>query len=189
MTKRFRLLVLALFAGAGVIAAPTAAYAVPAYPETWLPDSAGHAFCFNSSFNNFPEHRDRVRWGMNRLDDQTDMFDIEESCVSGTDIWFYRSDLPAGVRGQTQCIVWVTSGFRGDQARIDIDFIEINNGDNEVEDQQKTVVHEIGHSVGLGHHSPAEHDCAMIQGEIPSTAPVWRSFHAQDVDHINAYLV
>jgi hypothetical protein len=179
-----QLFVVAAVVVGAVVVAPAAAQATP-FPETWLADSAGHAFCYTSTFNNYPEHRSRVAWGMDRLDDQTQMTDIQEGCAGGTDIWFSRADLPAGTRGQAQCQTWL-GGNRCDSANVWIDFIELNSGSNDVEDQQKTVVHEIGHTVGLGHHSPSAHNCAMISGEIPSTSLTWRSFHSHDVGHINA---
>ncbi|SDU18415.1 hypothetical protein SAMN04488563_0472 [Jiangella alkaliphila] len=174
----------AVVVGTGLVA-PTAANATP-YPDGELADSAGHAFCFTPSFDNYPEHRTRVTWAMSRLDTQTDLFDIRETCVAGTDLWWWRSDLPGNLRGTYSC--WErTPTNRCDSANINMDFPEINQGPaNDVYDQQKTALHEIGHSVGLGHHSPSAHNCVMISGEIPSSSLTWRSFHSHDVSHINA---
>jgi hypothetical protein len=166
-----------------VLGTPASAQATP-FPETWLADNGAHAYCFTSTFDNFAANRAPVTWAMNRLDAQTDMSDIPEACATGTDIWFYRIDLPAGIRGQAQCTRFNDNG-RCATADVRMDFPELNIGDNDLQDQQKTAVHEIGHTVGLGHHSPAAHDCAMVSGEVPSTALKWRSFHAHDVTHIN----
>ncbi|GAA4684769.1 hypothetical protein [Phytohabitans rumicis] len=188
MQKTLRLLrqilAIGVIALGGTLVAQPAAHATP-FPELWLADSAGHAYCFVANFDNYPEHRSRVHWGMDRLDDQTQMTDIFESCAPGTDIWFSRVDLPGNDRGQTSCQRWL-AGEKCDSAVIWIDFIEINEGSWDVEDQQKTVVHEIGHSIGLGHHSPSAHNCAMYVGEIPSNDLQWRSYHSHDVGHINA---
>ena len=49
------------------------------------------------------------------------------------------------------------------------------------EDRRKTAVHEVGHSVGLGHDTIS----AMKQGEIPDSSLTWRTFSADDITHIN----
>ncbi|GAA3753521.1 hypothetical protein GCM10022225_42780 [Plantactinospora mayteni] len=183
-----RLLAIAVVVLGAVFVTPAAAQATefPDNSSRYIADSAGHAYCFNTTWDNFPEHRSRVHWAMDRLDDQTDMYDILETCASGTDIVWSRVDLEDNLRGRAVCQDFHAGSNRCNQAAIYMDFAKINEGSYDVEDQQKTALHEIGHTIGLGHHSPAAHDCAMMSGQIPSTSMTWRSFHSHDVSHINA---
>lgn len=104
----------------------------------------------------------------------------------GTDIVWWAISIPTpGVRGQTTCQAYLT-GWRCDRSWVDLDFAYIDEGDNDWFDRRKTAMHEIGHTIGLGHHSPAAHDCTMVTGEVPSTDIKWRSYDAHDIGHINA---
>lgn len=172
-----------IVAFAATLAAPTAAHATP-YPETWLPDNRTHAFCFSSSFNTTAE-RDVAYWAMDRLGEPTDMISKVEACASGTDLYWYAVNLGPGLRGEAQCMRSLDNG-RCDTADIRMDFAELNSGGDDWYDQRKTAVHEIGHTVGLGHHSPSAHACAMVSGEVPSRDMKWRTFHSHDIAHINA---
>jgi hypothetical protein len=48
--------------------------------------------------------------------------------------------------------------------------------------RRKTAVHELGHSVGLGHDTIS----AMITGSV-STALQWRRCRSHDIGHINSH--
>jgi hypothetical protein len=156
------------------------------YPEvTPLPDSSLHTYCFTAGFSSSPDPS-VGHYAMQVLDSQTDftISDLGACSDNNTDVWWFSLNLAAGIRGQYQCML--TAAGRCNRADVRIDFAEIDAGDFDWEDRRKTAVHEVGHSVGLGHHSPAAHNCTMISGEIPDTSLQWRRYHAHDVDHINA---
>ena len=69
---------------------------------------------------------------------------------------------------------------------IELDFAELDDGPNDTsdddwEDRRKTAVHEVGHSIGLGHDTIS----TMRQGEIPDTSLTWRRYSGHDITHIN----
>lgn len=170
----------------GSMLAPTNANATT-FPETWLADGNFHTYCLTSTFTTAPAVAHNA---MSVLDSTTD-FTIgqDASCLDGTDIWWWQSDLPAGTRGQASCFAFHADGTCSSND-INIDFPELDLGANDAEDREKTAVHEVGHTIGLGHHSPAAHDCAMRSGDITTFAdPLnikWRRYHAHDIEHINA---
>jgi hypothetical protein len=180
-------MVLTLFAvtALAVLGIPAAATATP-FPDNAdgrIADSAGHAFCFESGFGAV-EHRDVVYWATDYLGDATDMTTSVENCAGGTDVRFQAVNLPAGVRGDRECTVAI-SATECDVSRVRIDFGEIDQGDDDWYDRRKTAVHELGHTIGLGHHSPGAHDCAMFSGEVPSLDIKWRHYDSHDIGHIN----
>lgn len=179
--RRFRIALFAIIAAvAGGLVLPGQASATP-YPETWLPDNGQHDYCFTTGFAN---SRDPVTgtYAMIILDQTTDMTRLDRGACNNNDydVWWWAQDLAGTIRGEAQCIFW--SGSRCNSADVRIDFDQIDIGDNDIADRDKTSVHEIGHTVGLGHHN----DCAMISGEIPSLDLQWRRYSAHDVSHINA---
>lgn len=161
---------------------PGRASATP-FPETWLADSSLHTYCFTAGFSN---SRDPFTgtYAMIILDNTTDMSISDYgACSDNTaDIWWWAQDLPGTIRGQAECIFWNGSGSACDSADVRIDFDQLDIGDNDIADRDKTSVHEVGHTIGLGHHT----DCAMISGEIPSLDLQWRRYSAHDISHINA---
>ncbi|MFD0900786.1 hypothetical protein [Actinomadura sediminis] len=185
--RLWRVVVVALAAATAFALTPGAAQATP-FPETWLADSRTHAYCFIESSGSNPwwhSQKEAVEYAMvEQLEKPTDMVAKRESCASGTDVWWWKRDLGPGVRGEAQCMTWV-SGNRCDSADIRLDFAELDKGGNDWHDRRKTAVHELGHTVGLGHHSPGAHDCAMMSGEVPNTDVTWRRFHPHDRYHIN----
>lgn len=175
-------LVLAIAFG-GVLLVPSAAQATP-FPETWLADGNVHTYCFDASFT--AANRPVGTNAMNVLGNTTD-FSVSQdaACIAGSDVKWFQVNLPAGTRGQAQCMAFHPNGTCSTND-VRIDFPEIDIGVNDAQDREKTAVHEVGHTVGLGHHSPAAHDCAMVSGELPSLDIKWRRYHAHDISHINA---
>lgn len=173
----------AAFLLAAVLLQPAPAHATE-YPETWLPDSKGHAFCLTDSMNT-KEKRDIAYWAMDRVGDTTDLDTFVEPCAAGTDVWWAAKDLGGTLRGWAECVTWNSDRGVCDSADVILDLGRLNRGNDDWYDHRKTAVHEVGHTVGLDHHSPGAHDCAMIRGEIPGRDMKWRSFHAHDIAHIN----
>jgi hypothetical protein len=183
--RRFRIALIAIIAAAaGSLFMPGQASATP-YPETWLPDSGLHTYCFTAGFSSSIDPGTGT-YAMSILDSTTDMTisNLGACSANTTDVWWFALDLAGTIRGQAECIFF--SGSVCDSADVRIDFAQIDIGDNDIADRDKTSVHEIGHTIGLGHHSPASHNCAMISGEIPSLDIIWRRYDAHDISHINA---
>ncbi|WP_018654318.1 hypothetical protein [Actinomadura flavalba] len=171
---------------AGALLAVQAPASATTFPETYLADNSTHTYCFKGSGWS-TARKDAVVYGMKRLGDTTDMtvrYETGSKCSNTTDIHFYASNLKSGVRGDATCMKWVKKG-KCDRARVRMDFPELDKGSNDWYDRRKTVVHEVGHTIGLGHHSPKAHQCAMRSGEIPNTSLTYRSYHAHDRGHLN----
>ena len=173
----------ALFAGA-LLALPAAASAnpLPGNGDSTVADNGVHTYCYTSDFSDVTV----ADYAMGVLDNTTDMSDLFASPPSDcwymeTDIWWWEDDQPAGISGLRDCWLESPNGICT-SSDIHLDFGEINFGINDWEDRRKTAVHEVGHSVGLGHDSIS----AMIIGEMPSTSLVWRVFSVHDTADINA---
>lgn len=176
---------------AGMVVIPGMAGATP-YPETMLPVDARHSYCYTADFTRGTDPN-LGEAAMRELDVSTQMtvsfegFDcrlVELRRPRVVDVWWWEIDLPAGGRGQWACQTLGPVG-RCASANVIVDFAQVDVGVNDALDRQKTAVHEVGHSVGLDHHSPQAHDCAMVSGEIPSTDVKWRRYDPHDVGHIN----
>lgn len=113
--------------------------------------------------------------------------DYDSPCVTSgtgqTDVRWNTGGLPAGVRGSTQCVVFRSNGFC-DRNNVTLDLSEINIGDDDEQDQDKTACHELGHTVGLTHHNAPYSDC-MISGERPDNSSQYELYNAHHVGHIN----
>ncbi len=181
MTKlllRCLLFALLLFGSSPLLPAPALADTFPGAAGGIIADNATHTFCFAT----FPIDQSIATYAMDNLDSQTIMTDFRDSsCTGSTDVWWWEVDLPAGVRGQENCVSFITS-TKCDSANAKLDIAEIDIGSNDWYDRRKTSVHELGHSVGLGEGT----DDAMILGEVPSTSIQWRSYSAHHVSHINS---
>lgn len=184
-----RLAVTAVLALTGALIAPGTAQAAPVFPEVLMADGNVHTYCLTAGFTTSPNLAHNA---MNVLGNTTD-FTVRQdaSCLAGTDVQWIQLDLPGTRRGEEQCMDVVNG--RCSTADVRIDFPEIDEGESDAQDREKTAVHELGHSVGLGHHADpptAQHECTMRSGDIldfPDSLDIkWRTYHAEDITNINA---
>ncbi len=98
----------------------------------------------------------------------------------------FDADLPGSTRGKAPCEDY-DNGYC-DQYYVTLDPAQINVGSND--DADKTVCHELGHTVGLTHGSGGgdggTDDC-MISGERPSTNSQYERYSSHHKEHINAW--
>ena len=174
----------------GVFVAPSPALATMDILQT---DDNSQTYCLTSGFTTQPSLAHNA---MAVLDTTTEFATPSAGTCSGarasstTDVWWIQMDLGTSIRGEEQCMRVIpgsTSPFLlpyCESADVRIDFAEIDNvgGADDMQDREKTAVHELGHSVGLGHHT---HVCAMRSGELGGTALTLRRWHASDITMIN----
>lgn len=183
---------LAVSTGAVVFGALLAPGPAQAAMEIMPADNAEHDYCLASSFTTAPALAHTAM--TSALDGPTDMTALfRNGCGSGprgnstVDVWFIETTLGPGVRGERFCQVPISrpgGTFVCDTADVRIDYANIAAGGGpQPENREKTVVHEVGHSVGLADHS---HTCAMRQGAITDTALNLRRYAAADITLINA---
>jgi hypothetical protein len=179
--KRTRLLAIAAALAVAVAVAPAPAAANP-FPATMLADSSLHTYCYTAGFDT---DQSIASYAMNTvLDGTTDMTDsfTAGNCANLTlDVWWWEENLPGTTRGMWECVDQVNA-TTCDSSDITLDFAELDEGINDWYDRRKTSVHEVGHSVGLGHDAIS----AMISGEVPGIGLVWRRYSPHDLAHINA---
>jgi hypothetical protein len=183
-----RLAVTAVLVLAGALIAPGTARAAPVFPEVIMADGNLHTYCLTAGFTTSPNLAHNA---MNVLGATDFTVSQDASCLAGTDVWWIQMDLPGRIRGQEECMDVVNG--RCSTADVRIDFAQIDQGDNDAQDREKTAVHELGHSVGLGHHADppnAQHECVMRSGDIldfPDGLNIkWRRYHQEDITNINA---
>jgi hypothetical protein len=174
----------ALIAGA-VLVLPAAASANP-FPgngDQTVADNSLHTYCYTTGFTT---DQSVAAYAMSVLDSTTDMSDLfatpPATCAyMETDVWWWESDQPGGIRGVRGCWLESPNGICT-SSDIHLDYAQLDIGSSDWEDRRKTAVHEVGHSIGLAHDSIS----AMVSGEIPSTSITWRRYSAHDISHLNA---
>ena len=158
---------------------PAAADPFPGNGSQTIADGPSHYYCFSDGFSgtpNDPELSSRfatVRDAMNRLRSTTVMSTVEVSaCDVDTDIkWVAQGLVGPGRRGNYRCKIEYSVKNADyticDTATLTLDFDAIDESDNkngyddEKVDRLRTAVHEVGHSVGLGHPDEYCHFSAM----------------------------
>lgn len=150
------------------------------------PDGSSHSFCYQPLNSSAVHNIENAEW--NSLEDETDanvVFDSDCDYTGGTetDVSWDTVDLSGSLRGRAYCEDFDNGNC--DQFYAELDLDEISEGSNDDIDTTKTACHELGHTVGLTHHS-AGHGC-MISGEIPGTDVDWRRYVAHHKGHINAW--
>lgn len=156
------------------------------------PDGSTHNYCWSRGFDvNLRDNVDKIF--KNALDGPTDATAKYKSrCkFSGsgeTDVVWNDLDLPGPIRGTTFCEDY-DDGYC-DQFYVTIDPAEINKGSNDEADLDKTICHELGHTVGLTHGSGGgdggADDC-MISAERPNTNVQYERYSGHHRGHINAW--
>lgn len=175
----------ACMVAAMVIGTQTAAQANP-FPnngDSTFADNGLHTYCYTSGFTTDPSV---ASYAMDVLGDTTDMEDhfptTPATCTyMETDVWWFESDLPASTRGVRDCWLESPNGICT-SSDIDLDYAQLDLGGTLIwEDRRKTAVHEVGHSVGLGHDASS----TMMSGPVPDASVTYRRYSAHDIAHIN----
>lgn len=176
-----------------VVAVPTQAQAdewgpVVAPGVLFYTDNSTLTYCFTEGFDNFQAVGN---YAMSVLDSTTDITSqfptTPEFCeFSQTDVWWWSSNLPAGVRGRTTCqLVAPWDGTICQGHEVFMDFAELDIGSLDWEDRRKTACHELGHVVGLQHNTANATGSCLINGEIPNANLQFRRYSAH---HINSHI-
>jgi len=171
-----------------MIAIPTSAEAdVVPCPSLRLADNEIHTYFYTTGFNSFRAVAD---YAMDTLDSTTDMVsqlpETPEFCeFRQTDVWWWSTNLAAGVRGQMSCAGWYTNG-RCWSYDIDLDFTELDQSSLDWEDRQKTACHELGHTLSISHNTTDGAGSCMISGEIPNANLQYRRYSSHHISHIAA---
>lgn len=153
-------------------------------------DSSLHTYCDGSLD---PGEFDNAVSAMNYLESSTDMSVANAgNCQAATDVRFdIGNGLPANVRGRYTCLVWETSPTVCDGGRVQTNVATLAAGADYENNLDKTIRHEVGHSVGLTHYKSAnfpnppngEND-AMVSGAVDGD-PLWTLYGNHHKDHIN----
>jgi hypothetical protein len=155
----------------------------PNNDDSTFADNGLHTYCYTSGFTTDASVGSYAMSVLGNTTDMDDHFPIDPPFCSfdETDIWWWEADLmPNNRRGQRSCFLESPNGICT-SSDIFLDYDRLDLGDDDWEDRRKTAVHEVGHSIGLGHDNTS----AMISGAIPDTSLTWRTYSAHDIAHIN----
>lgn len=179
----------------GVVVVPRPALAIM---DILQADDNVHSYCLTSNFTTAPNVAHNA---MSVLDTTTEFGITNSGTCSGNrtasliDVWWSEVDLPAGVLGQEQCRVqkggstdpFLLPYCETADIRFDFPAVDAPTTNNDALDREKNAVHELGHSVGLGHHETRI--CAMRSGRVVETTTAnrlaERRFEAADITMIN----
>jgi hypothetical protein len=163
---------------------PAHANPFPNNTDSTVADNGLHTYCYTSGFTTDASVASYAMSVLGNTTDMDDQFPIDPPFCQfmETDVWWFETDLTGTDRGVRDCWIESPTGTCT-SSDIKLDFAQIDTGAGGVwEDRRKTAVHEVGHSVGLGHDTIS----AMRQGEIPDNSLTWRTYSAHDITfHIN----
>ena len=163
--------------------APAHATPFPGNGDSTFADNDLHTYCYTPGFTTDESVGSYGMWVLGDTTDMDHLFPLDPpTChFMETDIWWWEADLPGTDRGVRDCWLESPAGICT-SSDITLDFAQIDSGAAPVwEDRRKTAVHEVGHSIGLGHDNVS----VMRQGEVPDSSLTWRRFSAHDIAHIN----
>lgn len=138
--------------------------AVQAHDWGIYPDSNLHEWCLGSSTNGYPGLLTAIDQAMENLDTQTDMSvpDFPLACDSETDVQWAQGNAD-GNRGIWRCVDNSPTSAVCTKARLTVNVQAIDNDGGPPQlNLRKTACHELGHSVGQGHHERPYDDCMVI---------------------------
>ncbi|GAA4369137.1 hypothetical protein [Nocardioides caricicola] len=144
------------------------AHAHPFSPEVNA-DNPSQSWCYGASTNGHGKVRDAAAYGMNNLDNQTDMSESGPvPCATDTDVQFAVGNAD-GNRGLWECLDHSgTNPIICHKARVTFNpaIIETDGGPYE-HNLKKTACHEVGHTTGEDHHAAPYGDC-LVSGAVNS---------------------
>ena len=163
---------------------PAHANPFPNNTDSTVADNGLHTYCYTSGFTTDASVASYAMSVLGNTTDMDDQFPIDPPFCQfmETDVWWFETNLTGTDRGIRDCWIESPTGTCT-SSDIKLDFAQIDSGTGSVwEDRRKTAVHEVGHSVGLGHDTIS----AMKTGEIPDNSLTWRTYSAHDITfHIN----
>lgn len=170
---------------ASVLGVPSPASAFPDNGDRTLADNALHTYCYTSGFTTDASVASYAMAVLGNTTDMDDQFPIDPPTCTfmETDAWFWEMNLAPGVRGSRICWLESPAGICT-SSDLTLDYAQLDIGAFDWEDRRKTAVHEVGHSVGLGHD--AVPTGAMMSGQVPDATLQWRTYSAANISDINA---
>lgn len=161
------------------------------------PDNSGHTWCFGASTDGAQDLRASMRWAINNMTNTTQMSDQElDACNDTTDVKWQRVDVEGSARGRYSCQdeprrprVCTEAEVRIRPEAIQQDLEDSGDGNPEPGEldlnRDKTVCHELGHSLGFDHHDLSyfqgpgpdhQKDCT-VAGHVELDSGLWRRYN------------